>query len=490
MTHARAKVRFTLLALVALVVAAVSPSLVAQATPAPAPYLGLVNLGMPAAPQPYMPSDFALTKHQRQTCGNTIDNGFGPPADGGTCPMIASHGPDCSAPPATHPIGMAYKDELFICHDHLMTAFDPAGAGVLEFQPNVLVDMSAGPATVSISRSTANTTPNGSRDYTEVYFVPFGQQLAYNTDQNIGEVIKEPATFLRVEMRTQGGNTFAVTEQVNGVQRDVPGNNYTTLEQATGLVDSAVTRTPIVMTLSQTHFALSCNGFTFYDAALPMAFPVSQVVPQFEHVSYDPEKDGERPNTWHWSDLAISSAVPYSLQMAMPDAAGDYASLGLGSTITFPPAPAGAFLRFQGFNASYDSFAGGYQISFDGGLTWAHWHDQTPQDNSVASFQQPVPEGATSATLRGPGGWYARDFYVMSLSPVGGTPAPSPTGGTSPTATPMPPTATPQPTPLPPTPTPTPLPVPTPVAITNAPCLVTLNGVQVAGLCTGTFTPK
>jgi hypothetical protein len=444
-----------------------------RARAAAAPYLGLVNLGMPTAPQPFMPSDFAITKHQRQTCGGTINNGFGPPADGGTCPMTADHGADCSAPPATHAIDTAYANEVFVCHDHLMTAFDPAGAGVIAFQPNQLVDFSAGPATVSISRSTRITTPAQSRDYTEIYFVPFAQQLAYNTDQNIGETIKEAATYIRVEMRTQGGNTFAVTEQVNGTQADVPGNNYTTLEQATGLVDSAVTRTPITMTLSQTHFRLSCNGFTFYDAALPLPFPVTQVVPQFEHVSYDPEKEGGQPDTWHWSNLSISSAVPYDFDMAMPEAVGDYS--WLGQRVTFPATPSGAFLRFQGFNAAYDSFAGGYQISFDNGATWAHWALRPSGDNSLGNVWQPVPAGATSAMLRGPGGWYARDFYVMSLT----------SGAASvPTATP---TAQPSPTSVPPTATATA--APTPVAINAVPCTVTLNGVAQTGTCSGTFTP-
>lgn len=475
--------RLIVVAALLLVMSAFSPT--SGASAAPAPYLGLTAMGMPSSPQPYMPSDFALTKHQRQTCGTSIDNGFGPPADGGTCPMIASHGADCSAPPATHPIGMAYADEMFICHDHLMTAFDPNGAGILEFQPNQLVDFSGGPATVSISRSTFNTTANGSRDYTEVYFVPFADQLAYNTDDNIGEVQKEARTYIRVEMRTQGGNTFAATEQVNGVQADLPGD-FTTLEDATGLVDSAVIRTPIAFTLSATHFTLSCNGHVFIDANLPMTFPVTQVVPQFEHVSYDPEKDGDVPNTWHWSDLSISSAVPYYLQMAMPEAVGDYGDLGLQNFISFPAAPAGSFLRFQGFNdQDPNGFAGNYDISFDGGATWTHWASKTPQDMSLGSFWQPIPTGAFSAILRGGSGWYARDFYVMSLN--GAKPQPTPTPTSMPTVTPtaLPPTPTPIPTA---TPSPTVSPTPVTITIQNVPCIVTLNGVQQSGTCSGTFT--
>ncbi|HEV2238939.1 MAG TPA: hypothetical protein VGR57_19935, partial [Ktedonobacterales bacterium] len=289
--------------------------------------------------------------------------------------------------------------------------------------------------------------------------------FAYNTDQNIGEMVKEPATYLRVEMRTQGGNTFAVTEQVNGMQHDVSGNNYTTLEQATGLVDSAATRTPIIMTISATHFSLSCNGFTFYNASLPMAFPTTQTVFQVQHVSYDPEKEGGRGDTWHWSNLAISSAVPYYLNQAAPEAVGDYN--WLGNKVTFAPAPAGAFLRFQGFNAHYDSFPSGYDISFDGGATWAPWKRvSNPGDNSLTSVWQPVPQGATSAILRGRDGWYARDFYVMAAN--GAAPAPT----------------------VPAMPSPTAVARPTPVAINGVPCTVTLNGIAQRGTCSGTFTPS
>jgi hypothetical protein len=379
-----------------------------------APYLGLVNMGMPAAPQAYMPSDFAITKHQRQTCGGVIDNGYGPPADGGTCSMTADHGTACQPPPTSHSIDTAYANEVFVCHDHLMTAFDPAGAGVIQLQPAQLVDISGGAVTVSVNRSTAITTPNESRDYTQLYFVPFAQQLAYNTDENIGEQMKEPSTYLRVNMRTQGGNTFAIRERVAGVDYAVPGDNYQTLEQATGLVDSATVRTPITVTFSATHVRLVSNSFTFYDAELPVPLPASQFVMQIQHVSYHPEKESGRPDTWHWSNLAISRAVPYYLNMAMPAAVGDYS--WLGQRVTFAPAPSGAFLRFQGFNAAYDFFARGYQISFDNGATWQAWANQTPQDKSLASVLQPIPVGATSAILRGPGGWYARDFYVMSLS--------------------------------------------------------------------------
>jgi hypothetical protein len=384
-------------------------------TTSPAPggvagaYLGLVNMGMPTAPQPFMSDTFAITKHQRQSC---TDSGSPIPWDGGTCAMQADHGATCEPPPAMHAITTAYAGEVFVCHDHLMTALHGSGAGVIEFQPNQLVDFSGGAATVSINRSTHITS---ARDYTEFYFVPFDQQFAYSADGAIGETKKESRTFIRVFMSTQSGNTFNVTERVNGVDADVPGDNYDSLESKTGLVDSAATRTPITMTISQTHFKLASNGFTFYDATLPIAFPTTHAVFQVQHVSYEPDKNGQgSPDTWHWSNLAISSAVSYYQQMAMPEATGDYS--GLTNRVSFASAPAGAFLRFQGYNQHWDSFGGSYSISFDNGATWTPWHLVSgTEDNSLGSFWQSIPAGATSALLRGSSGWYARDFYVMAL---------------------------------------------------------------------------
>jgi hypothetical protein len=467
----------TLTALGGALVAAIATQPRSGAHATASPYLGLVNLGMPTAPQPFMSDTLAITKHERQSCNDSS----APPWDGGTCSMQADHGAACDAPPATHSTGEGYAGEVFVCHDHLMTAFNAAGAGVIAFQPNQLVDFSGGAATVAISRSTRITS---GRDYTEFYFVPFEQQLAYSADANIGESEKQAQTFIRVFMGTHpgSGNTFNVTERVNGVDAGVPGNNWQTVEQATGLVDSAVTRTPITMTISQTHFTLASNGFTFYDAALPIKFPVSQAVFQVQHASYDPTKNDEgAPDTWHWSNLAISSAVPYYQQMAMPEAAGDYS--GLTNRITFAAAPAGAFLRFQGYNRHWDSFGGGYDISFDNGATWAPWHLVSGTgDNSLGSFWQSIPTGATSALLRGSSGWYARDFYVMAL---GGASAAQPVAPTATGTMPTMPMGTPSPTEAPPASSPAPAPLP----INGVPCTVTINGVTRNGTCTGTFTP-
>lgn len=488
MRRARVWTVLASVAVLALVVAAVSPN---RAQAAGVPYAGLVAMGMPATPLPYAPTDFAITKHTRQTCGS-IDNGFGPPVDGGNCPMTADHGTDCAAPPATHQIGQSYRDMLFICHDHMMTAINAGGTGVIAFQPNQLIDVSGG-ASFSIARSTAI---KSSRDWTEIYLTPFADQLAYNIDGSVAEQPKEPKNGLHILFGTNGnggGNQVnEVSETINGVTTDVPcADCWNTLEGYTGLVDSATVRTPILMTLSTTHFSLAIAGHTFWNGALPHMLPFTQLVMQVQHVSYDPEKagGGAVADTWHWSDLDISNAIPYYLQPASPDAAGDVGyGFGLGNKITFSPAPSGAFLRFQAFNVNFDTFASGYDISFDNGATWTPWHYVTPQDDSKGSFWQPIPAGAGSALLRGKPGWYARDFYVMALS--GAAPVVTPTAP-APTATSVPPTVTPKPTiaPTATAPAPTPTPAPNGTPISGVPCTILLNGKLELGTCSGTFSP-
>lgn len=447
-----------LVALLAL--AAVVPN---GAQAAGVPYLGLSAMGMPSAPLPWMPTDFAVTKHFRQSSGAL---GYGPPADSGNEPMLADHGADCSAPPATHQQGTDYASLAFICHDHLMTAINSGAYGQVQFQPAQLVDFSSGPATVSISVSTL---ARADRDWLDWFFVPFNEQLALTTDDNDPENIKLPRDSVQVLEHNYEFTFTKAFETVNGNQTQIPTNWWQNVTDYTPA--SAVTRTPITFVISRTHLTVSAAGHTFIDTAFPVPLPFTQAVFQSAHHSYDVTKDGGTPNTWHWSDLSISNAVPYYLGMGMPDAAGTYS--WLTTRTTFAPAPSGAHLRFQWFNGNYDLHSEGF-VSFDNGATWAVLNEQaltqTPTGGvSAINIWQAVPAGATSAMFRGPAGWYARDFYVMA--PAGAV-APTPTA--SATATPTPsaiatpttaPTRTPQPTSTPVPPTATPVATATPVCV-------------------------
>src|SRR6266851_8778172 len=67
--------------------------------------------GTPGTPQQWHPTDWDVT---------IIADGPGWP-NTLVSPMDASHGSDCSAPPATHQVSRV-DDSVFICTNHLMTS--------------------------------------------------------------------------------------------------------------------------------------------------------------------------------------------------------------------------------------------------------------------------------------------------------------------------------------------------------------------------------
>jgi hypothetical protein len=444
---------------------------------APTSYLGLVNLGMPTAPQPFMPSNFAITEHLR----NAPD--YGPPVTGGTS-MTADHGPGCEAPPTTHQADGSYASMVWVCHDHVMTSISSAnnGYGEISLQPNQLVDFSDGAtATVDISVSTWRMSD---RDWLDFNFSSFNQQLAYPVDSSLPDGQGLAENDVQVSMCSSNGDAWCAYQYVNGQETQLQGDSFTQLQQIPGFSVSKSVRTQLEFQISATHFKFWAPTlhYVFYDVALPHPLSFDQAIFQFTHHSYTTTKDpndwapaeqqaaglGNMAGTWHWSNLAIDRAVPYFLSMGMPEAAGD----GIGSAVDFAqPAPAGAMLRFVDHGPHT-------QVSFDGGTTW-----QTPAvqqhttDKGAANIWQPVPAGTRHILLRGGSGWYARDFYLM---------APPSSGGTSP---PAPGTATATPMPAMPSPTPTGA-IPPPVTINNQPCTVVLSGVSQSGNCSGTFTPS
>jgi hypothetical protein len=386
-----------------------------RARAATSPYLGLVSMGMPTAPQPWMPTDFAITKHLRNNAALQFD-----PSDGGSA-MTADHGADCGPPPGTHPTSGAYASMTFVCHDHLMTALnaDQNGYGELVVQPNQLVDFSGGAtATVSISVSTFRTSD---RDWISFHFTPFAEQQAYL--ETIADSQVMPPDDLQLALCSSNQFALCAQETVGGTTYAIPGDSATTVESL--IPPSKAVRTPLSMALSQTHLRVTMAGHTFYDTPLPRPLAFSQSIFQFIHHSYTPSKDGceftppaeqgalgrcNAPDTWHWSTLAIDRAVPYYLSMGMPEAVGD----GQGNRVTFAPAPAGAHIRFQSFTNDYQPST---EASFDNGATWGRVNNQNGAfEGHASNAWLPVPPGATSMLLRGTSQWYARDFYVMSLA--------------------------------------------------------------------------
>jgi hypothetical protein len=116
------------------------------------------------------------------------------------------------------------------------------------------------------------------------------------------------------------------------------------------------------------------------------------------------------PTTWHWDNVRVSPAVPFTLLRAdrrMADAAG--------GQVSFPaPAPANAPLRFAGIGSNL-------AVSYDGGKTWQAAQLQTQNkvvEEHFKSYWMPIPAGTTSVQFRGSnwwgGKWLVRDISVWA----------------------------------------------------------------------------
>jgi hypothetical protein len=441
----------------------------------------LAEVGMPASPTMWQPSNFDVQTHIREqnTSGGFIDQ------------HMADHGADCSAPPAQHSIN-TWQQAVFACHMHVMTAIADEGYGEVVLTPDHMADWSAGPVTIGFSVSTLRTT---SRDWITVTVSPFGEQLALPFDFGDVDLAGMPRHY--VELKSG-------LEEWNGVQtnwqmaREDPGNDFGDLqngewpyfEEATGITPSASTRTPFELTISKSGYSFRvapsspvAGGKVLLSGSWSKALTFTQGVVQFAHHSYNPNKCDVVAircvaDTWHWSDFSISSAVPYTLLRPI-----DHQVVSEpGGVVTFAsPAPSGSFLKFAAI--------GSVQVSYDGGKTYAAavkapLDGYGSTDEHFNSFLSPVPAGASSVLLKLTGGWYgpgmARDSSLISQTLAG---APPPT----PTPTPVPPTPTATPT-APPSPTPGP--TPTPIPLQHVPCSVAVGDTIRDGYCDGTFYPN
>jgi len=426
--------------------------------------------GTPSAPQPWAPGmvdDWDLISN---IDGPTDQNGL----------MNGGHGAACEAPPATHQI-RSLGDAAYICKNHLMTAIDGgetayATYGSVYFAPAQMLDWSQGSASLSWMVSTERLS---SRDFWSVNLTPFDQNMVLPLAPEFPAYHGEPQTGieLRMDNTSNCGNAgFGSVLRVFSIS----GTNLNELTQYAPCVESTVppsfsTRTKFQVDISQGHLRVSMPGTTtvWYDGPINASF--TQAVVQFSHHSYHPEKgenpDGSAglPNTYHWSDISMSSATPFvMLRPVQPQSIHDGNSPQLGLP---DAAPQNAFLRFAAM--------GNLQVSFDGGRSFQAPRSQgatSPADH-FASFWTPIPKGATQVLFKGQPNslgqpWWVQDVSVWANTAPSGAPAPppstpTPTPVSTPTATPTPvgtPTANPTPTPSAPAKTPTPVPsaAPTP----------------------------
>jgi hypothetical protein len=354
--------------------------------------------GDPEHPQPWQPDDWDVTIHSRDK-----ENFYE------LTQMQAGHGPNCEPPPATHLVS-AYEDAVYICRSHVMTAIDDDGYGVIYLTPDHMVDFSSGEAVIRFDLSTARTS---TRDWVDLWISPYEDHLQLPLTSWLPDLSGEPRRAVQIEMGAFNGNTIFTANVIRNFESTaVDGNWWVGYEEF--LTPSAMQRETFELRLSHSHIKFGMPDYDFWwvDADIP-GLDWTQGVVQFGHHSYNPTKDCNNPcgpNTWHWDNLAISQAVPFTIIHTDRR----FVEPGSARVNLSAPAPANAYLRFAAIGKNIE-------VSFDGGVTWqkAQIRPQLKyEEDKFWSYLTPIFAGATTVHFRGEpwwgGTWMAKDITVWS----------------------------------------------------------------------------
>jgi hypothetical protein len=332
--------------------------------------------GAPANPKPFDPTDWDIT---------VLSHG-----DNEERPMVADHGADCAAPPATHVVTRD-DDMVFQCNNHIMTAVN-AGYGAVYLTPNAMLDFSAGEAVLKWDMSTNRTS---SRDWIDLVLMPWEENLQVNFQD-----VHYPQDAVHLNM---GGANVFIPSVFRNYTETVMSTNLTTFDVILanhGLSPSATRRDTFELHVSPTHmkFMMPAYGFTWFDEDISPPLTWNQAVIQLNHRSYNPEKacifDGTcAANTWHWDNVSISPAAPFTILRADRRVVNKNAT-----TVNFgAPSPANARLRFAGSGEPIT-------YSLDGGRTWLNPTIQGRPSGKPEvgdAFWTPIPPGITSVQFQG-----------------------------------------------------------------------------------------
>ena len=366
--------------------------------------------GAPSIPQSFVPTTWDVQVHHN---GREWWRQF--PA------TPAQHGPDCSPPPATH-TAATHEQAVFVCNNHVMTVIE-AGYGVVYLTPDQLVDFSTDEAVVRFDMSTLRTS---TRDWVDLWVTPYEENLALPLDEGT-DLNGPPRRAVHLKMGWGGSTFFAGTVFREFAPTGLTLHNVGGIENV--LTPSATQREPFELRLSRTRvrFGLPNRNMWWVDQAVSDLGWTRGVI-QFGHHTYIAEKgciqfnpttggyDGAPelascPNTWHWDNVSIDPAVPFTILRADRR----YVDSTTPQGVTFPaPAPSGAHLRFGGIGS-------GIQVSFDGGSTWQPAQPRAQRGSyrfdAFGSYWTPIPAGTNQVLFRsqdGTGGWMARDISVFA----------------------------------------------------------------------------
>lgn len=350
----------------------------------------------------------------------------------------AEHGADCAGPPATHTVS-TQADAVFLCNGHIMTTID-RDYGAIYLTPPQMVDFTSGEGVI---RFDLNTDMHSSRDWIEVRVTPYEDNLAHTGLFGQGP----PQRGVNFWNFLDGFNAVTLKDFVETRVEGICCPNWGRF-----LVPSQVRRDTFEFRISRTHIKAWMPAYnqTFIDRDIaPLDW--SQGVVQFsEHtyastkgcVQYNPANQADFdnitsdncPNTWHWDNISISPAVPFTILK------GDRKWVGAEAPVLTlnGPTPPNAKLRFAALGDNI-------QYSVDNGATWLTAQRANEQGNDPGhwrSYWTPIPAGATTVRFRGTNNEYQWVADGISIFARGGTPGPpataTPTPIPSTTATPTP----------------------------------------------------
>ena len=368
--------------------------------------------GAPSSPQPFVSPDWDVTVHARDDHGDSL------------LPMHAEHGPACSAPPELHEIS-GFNEAVFSCRDHVMTAFNASGYGVIYLTPDHLVDFSAGEAVVSFDVSTAKFS---TRDWWDVWITPYEDHLQLAIDDvGFPDLQGAPRRAVHVSQIDFEGVLTGFEAQVYREFARSPLPMASAAIERRGVLPSSTDRTKFEVRISRTSLKFCVPSINYCSINTTFAdLGWDQGVLQIGHHSYDPTKDDKfllaRPNTWHWDNVSIAPAIPFRILHA--DRRVTYDG---GTAIRFDgTAAADSYLRFAGYGPNGETF----ELSTDGGSTWTAARRQPASQGHTnghhASYWTPIPAGTSQVNIRargtGPGApngsrWYIRDMTIFTDMP-------------------------------------------------------------------------
>jgi hypothetical protein len=378
---------------------------VAPADPAPtAPPLDLTPTafvepfdGEPAAAEPWNPDGWDVTVHSRgANTWSTLER------------MDAGHGPGCEPPPSTHTVS-AYEDMVFQCRNHMMTSLNASEYGLIYVTPDHMVDFSSGEAVIQVDVSTLR---GGLRDWWDIWITPFDANVQLTLDEDLPDLGGFPSEAIHIRQDNFDGKTVFIGEVISDFERVQLENDWALLDDF--LVPDAARRDKFELRISADHirFGMPAYDVWWIDTDIADLDWTSGVV-QIGHHSYTPDKDCFDgpcgPNTWHWDNVVIDPAIPFTMIKA-----DQRAVTTTGSAVNFAvAAPTDAFLRFSGHGTDIEIKTG-----------TGDWEDAVVQESSdpstegFKSFWTPIPPGTTSVAFRGKelnnAPFHVRDIAIWS----------------------------------------------------------------------------